>query len=82
MTVNPPAGSGHDAHLVNAGVPVNGTDEIQILTVTGSPTGGTFTIGFGSFVSGNIDHDAAAAAVQTALRAIASIGSTGCTVTG
>ena len=82
MTANPPAGSGRDAHLVNAGVPVNGTDEIQILTVTGTPTGGTFTIGFGSFVTGNIDHDAAASAVQTALRAIASIGATGCTVTG
>jgi hypothetical protein len=34
--------------------PVNGTDEVNTLTFGGTPTGGTFRLGFGGFVSPSI----------------------------
>jgi len=44
--------------LQNAGRPKNGTNEIQLLTIGGTPTGGTFTISYGSLVSGAITWSA------------------------
>ncbi len=58
------------------------TDEVQTVTVSGSPTGGTFKLSFGEQETATIAYNAAAATVQTALRALANIGSTGVTVTG
>lgn len=49
-------------------------NEIQTLTITGSPTGGTFTITFGTETTGAIAYDATAAAVQAALEALANVG--------
>lgn len=39
---------------LNAGVPVNGTDEVQRLTIGGTPTGGTFKLAFDGLTTGAI----------------------------
>lgn len=57
-------------------------DEVQTVTITGAPTGGTFTLTFGANTTSNIAYNASASTVQTALQALASIGSGNATVTG
>lgn len=59
-----------------------GTNEKQSVTITGSPTGGTFTLTFGSKTTGNIAFDATAADVQAALEALESIGEDNVICTG
>src|ERR1700738_5248805 len=49
-------------------------DEIQTVTLTGAPTGGTFTLTFGANTTSGIAYNASAATVQAALVALASIG--------
>jgi hypothetical protein len=61
---------------------VNGTDEVQTVTVSGSPTGGTFTLTFNGETTAPIAYNATAAQVQSALRALDSIGQNGVTATG
>lgn len=39
-------GSGLGSPLLNAGAPVTGTDEVQTLTLGGTPTGGTFALAY------------------------------------
>jgi hypothetical protein len=56
-------------------------NEIQLVTITGSPTGGTFTLTSGTPTS-SLAYNASAAAVQTALAALAAIGSNNVRVTG
>ena len=51
-----------------AGAPSAGTDEVQTLTITGTPTGGTFKLSFEGYTTAAIAYNAAAAAVQSALR--------------
>jgi hypothetical protein len=57
-------------------------DEVQSVTITGSPTGGTFTLTFGANTTSTIAFNASAATVQAALVALASIGSGNASVTG
>jgi hypothetical protein len=64
------------------GSAIAGTNESQSLTLTGSPTGGTFTLTFGAQTTGVIALNASAATVQAALRALTTIGQYGCVVTG
>ncbi len=59
-----------------------GPSEIQTLTLNGGPTGGTFTLTFNDATTGSIDHAATAGAVQSALVALATIGSGNATVSG
>lgn len=72
--------------LLVSGAPVNGTDEVQLLTYTAT-TGtnvadaGTFTITFQGYTTAAIAFDATDAVVQAALRALPSIGASGCSVT-
>jgi hypothetical protein len=54
----------------SAGAPSAGTDEVQTITITGTPTGGTFRLAFEGFTTAAINHNANAAAVQAALRAL------------
>lgn len=61
---------------------VTAANEVQTATVTGVPTGGTFTLSFDGQSTTAIAFNAAAAAVETALRALTNIGSTGVTVAG
>lgn len=48
--------------------------EVQRITITGTPTGGTFTVSFGGFTTTAIAYNASAATVQAALEALPSIG--------
>lgn len=49
-------------------------DEVQTLTITGTPTGGTFKLSFRGQKTGTIAYNANAAAVQSALQALGTIG--------
>jgi hypothetical protein len=51
-----------------------GTDEVQTVTITGTPTGGTFTLTYEGETTAAIAYNATAAAVQTALEALGTIG--------
>lgn len=56
-------------------------DRVQVITITGTPTGGTFDLAIGGAVAKGIAYNAAASAVQTAIRALSPLWS-GATVTG
>ncbi len=63
--------------------PVSPVNEVQVITLTGTPTGGSFQLEFaGTDITPPIAWNAAASAVQTALRSLVSIGATGVGVTG
>ncbi len=69
---------------MNAGAPSAGTDEVQTLTIGGTPTGGTFKLAFDGHTTAAMtwvgDDDAALiAAVDAALEALANIGTGGVT---
>jgi hypothetical protein len=57
-------------------------DQVQVVTITGTPTGGTFTLAFGGATTGTIAYNAAASAVQTALRALPTASASDLTVSG
>lgn len=59
-----------------------GTNEVQTITTTGTPTGGTFTLTFRGMTTSALDFDSTAGEIQTALRALGTIGSTGVTCAG
>jgi hypothetical protein len=59
----------------------HGTDEVQTLTITGTPTGGTFSLSYnGTVVASAIAYNAASATLQTALETFFGVGNI--TVTG
>lgn len=58
------------------------TNEQQTVTITGSPTGGTFTLTFSGSTTDTIAYNAAASTVQTKLRALDSIDGANVSVTG
>jgi hypothetical protein len=63
--------------------PYSGTSSaVQSVTISGAPTGGTFTLTYGGHTTTAIAYNASAAAVQAALQALASIGAGNCAVTG
>ena len=68
---------------MNAGAPSAGTDEVQTLTIGGTPTGGTFKLTFDGHTTAAItwtDVDATlVAAIDAALEALANIGTGGVT---
>lgn len=70
--------------LTNAGAPGAGTDEVQTITFGGTPTGGTFKLRFGAFVTAAISWSATNATLQgnvdTALEALPNIGAGNVTV--
>lgn len=57
-------------------------EEVQTVTVTGSPGGGDFTLTFDGQTTAAIAYNAAAAAVQAALVALSNVASGDVTVTG
>lgn len=65
-----------DFNVVVSGlVPIVGvTNEVQTLTITGTPTGGTFTITFGGQTTDPIAYNASAAAVELAFEALPNVG--------
>lgn len=74
-------GAGLGQPLQNAGAPVAGTDEVQTLTIGGTPTGGTFKIAYEGFTTAAITWSATNATlianIDAALEAISSIGTGG-----
>ncbi len=56
--------------------------EVQTVTVSGSPTGGTFTLTLDGETTAGIAYNAAASAVQTALEGLSNLASGDVTVTG
>jgi hypothetical protein len=58
------------------------TSEVQTLTMTGTPTGGSFALAFMSVQTAAIAYNAAPAAIQAALQSLPGIGSGGITCTG
>lgn len=56
--------------------------EVQQVAITGTPTGGTFTLTFDGQTTGTIAYNAVASAVQTALLALSNIAPGDVTVTG
>ncbi|NEC20489.1 hypothetical protein [Streptomyces parvus] len=58
------------------------TNEVQTLTVTGAPTGGTFTITWSGQTTAALAYNATAAQVQAALEALSNIVPGDVTVTG
>lgn len=65
------------AALGSIGVGAGGTNEVQSVTITGGPTGGTFTLTYSGQTTGAIAYNATAAAVQAALGALSNIGTGG-----
>lgn len=63
-------------------ITTGGTNEVQTVTITGTPTGGTFTLTFNGQTTGNIAYNAASSAVSTALLALSNINSGDVTVGG
>lgn len=59
-----------------------GVDEVQTVTITGSPTGGNFTLTFSGQTTGNIAYNATATQVQTALAALSTVGAGNVEVAG
>ncbi|HEX2262734.1 MAG TPA: hypothetical protein VHH52_03095 [Pseudonocardiaceae bacterium] len=59
-----------------------GVDEVQTVTVTGSPTGGTFTITYDGQTTAGIAYNANAAAVQTAIDNLSNVDPGDVVVTG
>jgi hypothetical protein len=60
----------------------HGTDEVQTLTITGTPAGGSFTITYAGQTTAAIAFNASAANVVSALELLSGIGSGGVTATG
>lgn len=56
--------------------------DVQTITITGTPTGGTFTLTFNGATTTPLAFNASTAAVQTALQALGTIGASNATVTG
>lgn len=58
------------------------TSEVQTVTITGTPTAGTFTLGFDGQTTGPIDFDATNTELDTILEALSNIAPGEVTVTG
>jgi len=58
------------------------TNEIQVITIVGTATGGTFTLTFDGETTGSIAYNASAATVEAALEALSNIGVGNVDVTG
>lgn len=57
-------------------------NDVQTISITGTPTGGTFTISFNGYTTSAIAYNATAAVVQAALEALPNIGSGNVACTG
>ncbi len=57
-------------------------NEVQSVTITGGPTGGTFTLTYSGQTTAGIAYNAAASAVQTALEALSNLAPGDVVVTG
>lgn len=63
-------------------ITAGGTNEVQTATITGAPTGGTFTLTYAGQTTAAIAYNATAGAVQSALLALSNLGTGDVTVSG
>ncbi|MBI1756202.1 MAG: hypothetical protein HYR64_03745 [Fimbriimonas ginsengisoli] len=59
-----------------------GPNEVQTITLTGSPSAGSFTLSFNEATTAPIDHAASGSTMQSALEALSTVGSGNVQVTG
>lgn len=71
-----------DSGYAGTGPLTSGTAEAQTVTITGTPTGGSFQLTYDGEQTAAIAHDAVAATVETALLALPNLGAGDVTVTG
>lgn len=71
-----------DAGYAGTGPLTGATGEVQTVTITGTPTGGTFQLTYDGQQTATIPYNAAASAVQTALLALPNLGAGDVTVGG
>lgn len=80
--LNPGAGAAREVYS-SAGAPGAGTDEIQTITIGGTPTSGTFRLAFGGWITAPITwsnvNATLIAAIDAALELLPSIGTGGVT---
>ncbi|MFI0929627.1 hypothetical protein ACH4TP_37750 [Streptomyces sp. NPDC021012] len=62
-----------DTPALDVPVPAAGADEVQTVTITGTPTGGTYTLTFSGQTTSGIAFNATASAVQSALEALSNV---------
>lgn len=74
--------SGGDAGKVGPFAGGTLQNEVQVVTITGTPTGGTFRLAFRGQATAAIAYNAAASAVQSALLALGNVGASDLAVTG
>lgn len=67
---------------IGTNIVADGASEVQTVTVTGTPTGGTFTLTYDGQTTDAIAYNATAGAVQSALRALSNMPESGVSVTG
>ncbi len=83
ITISDPGGIGYvptyDVVTTGSSTDIN---EVQVITITGSPTGGTFTITFQGQTTAGVAYNASSATLQTALEALSNIAPGDITVTG
>lgn len=71
-----------DAGYTGTGALSAGTAEVQTVTITGTPTGGTFTLTYGGATTAPIAYNATAPQVQAALLALPTLEAGDVTITG
>lgn len=77
-----PEGCAVNLNFANALCSLVGTNEVQTVTITGTPTGGTFRLTYNGQQTGTIAYNANAATVQAALAALSNFQTGDITVTG
>jgi hypothetical protein len=80
--IESPQGTGRVLAPRPVGSGVASDNEVQSVTITGSPAGGTWTLTFDGSTTTDIAYDAPAADVQTTLRALPTINGANVDVTG
>ena len=70
------------AEITGSAASLTGTNAIQVVTITGAPTGGDFTLTYAGQTTGALAFNISAADLATALKALSNIGPTDVTVTG
>lgn len=82
MTMTTTSITGGPAVVVLTQEGATGTSEVQEITLTGTPTGGTFTLTYSGQTTSTIAYNAAPSVVQAALEALSNIADGDVAVTG
>lgn len=78
----PPDWASATSYALGVRCRIPGTNEVQTVSITGTPNSGTIQLGYGGQATANIAYNADAAAVQAALVALSNVEPGDVTVTG